>query len=109
MAIPSPPDIALPTFDGTLPVTDLTPPEEAFLYNEETYQSDLKDALLTKLYNDVTLGGTGLTDEVYETIKARGIDGLDYELEKAINRTDEVWASRGYELPPGGFDWGHSV
>lgn len=88
-------------FEGTMPSMDLTPPDPMFLYSEETYRSDLKDALFAKLLHDVQYGGTGLDAQVEADIIARALDALDVELEKAMNTTQDLFGSLGHEFPPG--------
>jgi len=99
--LPSPPEIAFAQFEGTLPTADLTPPEPMFVYDEATYQSDLADAIKTKLYNDVTIGTAVYTEEVWTAIWERALSNLDVELVKAYNQVLNNWEQWNYEMPDG--------
>jgi hypothetical protein len=101
ITLPLTPSIDNLTFEGTMPTADLTPPEPMFVYTETTYQSDLADAIKTKLYNDVTLGGTGLTPEVEQAIWDRAITRLNIELAKTYQQTLNNWAAWNIEMPDG--------
>jgi hypothetical protein len=99
--LPSPPEIAFAQFEGELPTADLTPPEPMFVYDEATYQSDLADAIKTKLYNDVTIGTAVYTEEVWTAIWERALSDLDVELVKAYNQVLNNWEQWNYEMPDG--------
>ena len=69
LALPPAPELsALPTFEGEMPVNDLTPPDNLYLYGEVPYQSELKDELYQKIRDDLEAGGTGLGSDVEEAI-----------------------------------------
>ena len=99
--LPAVPEIDLPTFEGDLPTVDLTPPEPMFIYQDQSYQSDLADAIKTKLYNDVVNGGTGLDADVEQDIWDRALSRLNIELDKAYQQTLTNWAAWNNDMPDG--------
>jgi hypothetical protein len=101
IALPAVPVIENVTFDAVLPTADLTAPEPMFIYDEATYQSDLADALKTKLYNDVTLGGTGLDADVEQAIWDRALSRLNIELDKTNQQVLTNWEAWNQEMPDG--------
>jgi hypothetical protein len=101
ISIPSPPDYAVPEFDGVLPVDDLTPPNPVFSWNESPYTSQLKEALSDKLYAVLTEGGTGLDEATEQAIYDRAISRQADEEEAKYNETLNYFASRGCPIPPG--------
>jgi len=101
VVVPIAPSLENLSFTEAAPTADLTAPEPMFVYNEGTYQSDLADAIKTKLYNDVTLGGTGLGADVEAAIWARALSRLDVELVKAYNQVLTNWEQWNMEMPDG--------
>ncbi len=101
VAIPAVPTIDNLTFEGVIPTADLTPPEPMFIYDEATYQSDLADAIKTKLYNDVTLGGSGLDADIEQAIWDRGLSRLNIELDKIHQQVLTNWETWNCEMPDG--------
>lgn len=99
--LPAIPEVAALSFEGTMPTADLTAPEPMFVYTEGTYQSDVADALRTKLYNDVTLGGTGLSAEVEQAMWDRALTRLNVELAKVHNQVLTNWEAWNCEMPDG--------
>ena len=101
VTIPSPPDYNIPDFEGVFPVTDLTPPEPVFVWNELEYDSDLKQAVTTKLLAEIVAGGTGLSEEWENAFIARMQNKLDEEHEAAYQEAYNRFAQRGFLMPPG--------
>jgi len=101
IVLPAVPEIETLSFTGTLPVADLTPPEPMFVYNDVTYQSDLADAIKTKLYNDVVNGGTGLDPSVEQDIWDRALSRLNIEENKAYQQVLNNWAAWNNDMPDG--------
>jgi hypothetical protein len=101
VAIPVAPELNALVFDAEMPTADLTPPEPMFVYNEATYDSDVADALRTKLYNDITYGGTGLAEDVEQAIFDRASDRLEYELSKNYSAELTNFEAWGFEVPDG--------
>jgi hypothetical protein len=101
ISIPSPPDYAVPEFDGILPIDDLTPPTPVFNWEESPYTSDLKEALSAKLLEILQAGGTGLDEETEQAIYDRAISRQATEEEAKYNETLNYFASRGCPIPPG--------
>lgn len=101
VVIPSPPDYNIPDFEGEFPVTDLTPPEPTFVWNELEYDSDLKMAVTTKLLAEIVAGGSGLSEEWENAFLARMQAKLDQEHEAAYQEAYNRFAQRGFIMPPG--------
>jgi len=101
ITIPTSPDIEIPSFEGELPVDDVDLPQSIFIYNEEVYQSALRDAVSDKLLENVENGGTGLASEVEDAIWARAKARKDLEVEKMYDEAENYFSSRGFTLPPG--------
>jgi len=101
ITLPAVPVIENVTFEATLPTADLTPPEPMFIYDEATYQSDLADAVKTKLYNDITLGGTGLDSAVEQAIWDRALSRINIELDKTNQQVLTNWEAWNQEMPDG--------
>jgi hypothetical protein len=101
VVIPSPPDYNIPDFEGEVPVTDLTPPEPVFVWNELEYDSDLKTAITTRLLAEIVAGGTGLSEEWESAFLARMQVKLDEEHEAAYQEAYNRFAQRGFIMPPG--------
>ena len=99
--IPDPPDYEVISFEGVLPVADLTPPEAMFVYNEAEYSSVLKDQLSAKLYADLVTGGTGLDADTEQAIYDRAESRQQEADEQAMLEAQNLWASRGFSLPTG--------
>jgi len=101
VSVPSPPEITMPTFEGVAPSMDLTPPEPAFTWDEADYDSDLMQALRTKLLTDLQNGGTGLGAAVEQAIWDRALERQEVQTEKTYNEGLYLWASKGHSLPQG--------
>jgi hypothetical protein len=101
ISIPSPPEYSIADFEGTLPSMDLTPPEPAFTFSEAPYASDVKDELAAKLLADLQTGGSGLNAATEHAIYDRALSRQETENEKVITDTLNLFASRGFVLPPG--------
>ena len=99
--IPDPPSIDIPVFDGVLPVCELDSPQTLFMYEEDVYQSILKDAINDNLLSLVNEGGTGLADDVEEAIWQRAQDRQALKNEQMYDEAETFFASRGFTLPPG--------
>jgi len=101
ISIPSPPEYSIPEFDWELPTQDLTPPDPQFVWNEAEYDSNLKQLIATKLYNNLSTGGSGLDEATEQAIYDRAKARLAVEEQKAYDTTLEFFASNGFMLPPG--------
>ena len=101
ISLPAAPVLESLTFGGTLPTANLTAPEPMFVYNEGTYQSDLADAVRTRLYNDVIAGGTGLGATIEQDIWDRALSRLNIELSKIYTQVLNNWAAWNCEMPDG--------
>ena len=107
-----PTDIAVttaekPTFDTvtvptiTIPVYDIVEPDSVFSYTEENYYSELNNAIITNVKNIIENGGTGLGEEIEDALWERARDRTVLENERLYNETEDYFAARGYEIPPG--------
>ena len=99
--IPSAPSMEIPTFDHELPIDDLEPPKEMFIYNEAVYSSELLNQLSSEIYQEIVAGSTGLTPEVEEAIWNRALSRLQEEDEKAYQEALNYFSSRGWSMPVG--------
>ena len=91
----------MPTFEGKLPVDDLTPPDLLYSWNEAEYNSDVLEALKIKVRDGIVNGGTGIAPEIEQAIYDRAASRLDVELQKAENLASNDFASKGARLPQG--------
>lgn len=101
VSIPSPPEYNIASFEGSMPVDDLTAPETMFYYNEAEYDSELANKLAANLLRELTTGGTGLDDETEQAIWDRATARQETENEQAYSEATEYFASRGFALPTG--------
>jgi hypothetical protein len=101
VSIPSPPEYSIPEFDWDLPTENLTAPEPSFSYSESMYSSDLKSLLNTKLYDNLSEGGTGLNEATEQAIYDRATFRLATEEQAAYDQIMNLFADHGYMLPPG--------
>lgn len=104
LVLPVNPEIAFPTFEGTIPEAELTPPEVAFIYNEAIYESGLADALKAKILNQIEMGGTGLGAEVEGAIWNQAKLRTESENARIHDEALNFWAARGWTIPPGALD-----
>jgi hypothetical protein len=99
--VPSPPDQAMPPWEGTMPVDDLIIPTNTFNFSEGRYTSDLLEAAKLKLQNDVENGGTGLGADIETAIWDRNTERDAQAMQEAKDRIMSEWAERGFMLPDG--------
>jgi hypothetical protein len=99
--IPAAPIIDSLHFEGMMPVWDEQVPEPMFVYSEATYSSDVADAVRTKLYNDVTLGGTGLGADIEDDIWNRALSRINVELDKVYTQALNEWETWNMDMPDG--------
>ena len=108
IALPTAPDISIPTLDAEAPEFDLVFPGTSFIYNEDTYQSDLleevKDKLLTDLQNVDETGGMSL--DVEDAIWTRATTRYDEEAERALDMLDALYS--GFDIPPASYAAGRA-
>lgn len=126
--LPTPPDMSLPQmarlFDISVPEWDepilpewdeiitrqLDPAKFTFNHNwwdEQEYQSELYDKLLTTAKNmlDPTkIGHFGLPDGVVNALFNKPRERLARETKRAMQEVQVRWASRGFSLPSGVLD-----
>lgn len=102
ITLPSVPTLNLPTFTATLPGFDLTAPSDTFDYTYEAYAAQLP-GLITKV-QEMLAGGTGLPDEIWNSLWARARERGDMDAARAIEEATEEWSARGFSLPNGVLD-----
>lgn len=100
ITIPSPPFITLPEFDAELVPWNVDDPGE-FSWGMPAYQSDIWSDLLSKVLHNIRNGGTGLDFQVEEDIYWQHLNRTFHENEKMLQQAENLWASRGFTLPPG--------
>lgn len=101
LVLPDLPEFSIPEWDAELPdVSNLDEPD-AFSWGEPAYLSDIWADLLAKVLADIRNGGTGLNAAVEAEIFQRHLDRVLDENEKLRRDTEDYFASRGFELPPG--------
>ena len=101
IVIPGPPEYNIPEFDWVLPTDDITAPEPQFVWNEAEYNSDLKELIATKLFTELTNGGTGLPAATEQAIYDRATSRMTDEEQLALDQMLDFFAGRGFDLPPG--------
>lgn len=101
VSIPSAPEFSLPTFDASLPIMDLEPPALMYVWNEAEYSSEVRDRISSKLILDIVNGGTGLNAITEQAIYDRAVSRQEDELDQQLNEAMNLFASRGFSLPPG--------
>jgi len=68
-------------------------------YTESPYESQLLDALKSKLISDVTNGGTGLSAVVEQAIQDRQIERDDQRFRDARDKLASAFGVTGFEIP----------
>jgi hypothetical protein len=104
VVIPGDPNIAFPYFDAEPPLNDLVPPENAFIYSEAMYSSELGEALRQKILGVLVSGGTGLGAEVEVALWNQAKLRTESENARLYNEALTFWSSRGWSIPPGALD-----
>ena len=94
-------DVDLPALTMDLPSAPDDPEGADFVYNEGVYYSVLDEAVRDGLLDYIQNGGTGLDADVEEEIWNRALARMETENERAYAETQDFYASRGYNLPPG--------
>jgi hypothetical protein len=101
IVIPSPPEYNIPEFDWVLPTDDITAPEPQFVWNEVEYNSALKELIATKLFTELTNGGSGLPVATEQAIYDRATSRMTDEEQIALDQMLDFFSGRGFDLPPG--------
>jgi len=89
-----PPDMQLPTLDATAP-------EPVIAFNEEEYESELKDAAEAWLTNVIKNGGTGLAAAIEQAIWNRGMTREITAARRNLEAAIDEFAASGFPAPPG--------
>jgi hypothetical protein len=91
--------VTIPTI--TIPTYDVVDPDIDFNYSDSSYSSDLNTALIAAVKTAVEEGGTGLGEAVEIALWDRARNRTELENERLYAETEEYFAARGYEIPPG--------
>lgn len=100
ITIPTPPHITISDFDADLIPWNVDDPGE-FTWGPPAYQSDIWSDLLEKVLHNIKHGGTGLDFQVEEDIYWQHLNRTFHENEKLLQQAENMWAARGFTLPPG--------
>lgn len=91
----------LPDFDATPPnASGITVPNVFINWAEPVYESEMLDELLAKV-RSMMAGGTGLPAPIEDALFSRARQRDSAETHRAIQEAVDVWASRGFSMPPG--------
>jgi len=92
--------ITIPTI--IIPSYDVVEPDTVdFNYSNSTYSSDLNTALIAAVKTAIEDGGTGLGEEAEAALWVRARERTTLENERLYAETEDYFAARGYEIPPG--------
>jgi hypothetical protein len=102
VVFPDAPTLALPTFSAAAPDAPTSFIEtNTFEWTEEGLPTPLLDAIQSKLLTDVNDGGYGIEPADEEALWSRARDRELRQLDAVETETEELYANRGYSLPPG--------
>ncbi len=91
--------VTIPTI--TIPPYTVVEPNADFNYSDSIYSSELNTALITAVKTAIADGGTGLGEEAEAALWARARERTVLENERLYSETEDYFAARGYEIPPG--------
>lgn len=120
VTLPDAPTVALPELDALLPITipdfvfpvlpdfDGVPPDASGIvvpnvfinWAEPQYASEVLDDLVAQV-RSMMAGGTGLPPVVEDALFSRARERLDAEVARAVQEAHDIWAGRGFSMPPG--------
>ena len=92
-------EVEIPDID--VPVDDTGEISTSLIFDEPAYASDLADAVKVSLLDYVQNGGVGLGADVEAAIWARAQARQDLKNERVYNEALELFAARGFTIPPG--------
>jgi len=103
ITIPDIPSVSFPILSITEPVFDYTKPVNwSFNIDSIVITNDpMIQAILTRLSNNISKGGTGLTEAVETAIFNRDLEREEQQLSDSIDKTMSTWAKKGFSLPDG--------
>lgn len=101
IVIPSAPVIDVGEFTATLDAEIIPQLTDEFDWNEEDYESELKDAMVAVIIRDIQNGGYGIeaTDEAL--IWQRSRDREQLVLNQRLEEATREWSLGGFTMPPG--------
>jgi len=91
----------LPDFDGNPPNADgIVVPNVFINWSEPKYESELLDDLVAQVQRMME-GGTGLPPAVEDALFSRARERDSAETSRGVQEAVDVWAGRGFSMPPG--------
>ncbi|MHC1788316.1 hypothetical protein [Solidesulfovibrio sp.] len=101
ISLPTAPDLDVVQFDGVRPDITLETPGNLFVYEDQPYSSDVRDAVMAKVLDGIRNGGTGLGAEAEQAIWERARVRLQEDLQVEIDRITDMFAAMGCSRPSG--------
>lgn len=101
IALPTAPDLEDVRFDGIRPDVTIDAPGNLFVFEEQPYSSDVRDALVEKVLADIRNGGTGLGAEVEQAIWDRARNRMREDRQQALDEIRNKYAASGCSRPSG--------
>lgn len=96
------PVLTYPQFLATLPIDNIVVPVDDFGFTEQLYSSQLLTDVRARL-DAMTQGGTGLPAVIENALFDRARVREDTALQQTEQDTADLFASRGFDEPPGEF------
>ena len=90
----------LPDFNGTPPTLEVSVPNVFINWAEPQYASELLPELQAKV-RTMMEGGTGLPAAIEDALFSRARERDSAETSRAVQEAFDIWASRGFSMPPG--------
>lgn len=94
-------NIEMPVFDATTPEIGYLAPSNNFIFEEQSYSSDLKTQLEEILLNDVQNGGYGINPDDEQNLFNRERDRETQNVLQAEQEVIDIFAAKGFPIPPG--------
>jgi hypothetical protein len=103
ITLPAIPDITYPVLDITAPVYTIpTPVTWAFAVGDVLISDDpLIQVAITRLKNNIQIGGTGLSAAVEDAIWNLDLERMEQQLSDSTDKATAMWAKKGFSLPDG--------
>lgn len=101
IVLPDVPNVVLPVFQGERPdLSGLEPPDVAFSFTPEQYNSALLDKTRGRI-SSMLDGGTGLPLVIAQALRDRAFASQDIQETRAVQQAIEEFGSRGFSEPNG--------
>jgi hypothetical protein len=102
VAFPDAPTLTIPTFSEVAPdIPTSFLQTRTFEYEDEYHDRTLLDDIRNKMITDVADGSYGIESSDEDALWSRARDREMAQLEGEETETEELYAARGYSLPPG--------